>query len=117
MVLAPKATWCELQPVRRRRSAQQRARVLRSLVTVRVSQMNWCRFCVDINCATLAARAGSMLINYHAELCEAKGYPLHYVLRSFTWLAAATSPNRMWLATLIQPRAIANHGNIAAAIG
>ncbi|HEV8553704.1 MAG TPA: carboxymuconolactone decarboxylase family protein [Casimicrobiaceae bacterium] len=34
--------------------------VLRSLVTVRVSQMNWCRFCVDINSATLAARAGSM---------------------------------------------------------
>lgn len=35
--------------------------VLRSLVTVRVSQMNWCRFCVDINSATLATRAGSMV--------------------------------------------------------
>ena len=34
--------------------------VLRSLVTVRVSQLNWCRFCVDINSATLAARAGSV---------------------------------------------------------
>jgi uncharacterized peroxidase-related enzyme len=34
--------------------------VLRSLVTVRVSQINWCRFCVDINSATLATRAGSM---------------------------------------------------------
>jgi AhpD family alkylhydroperoxidase len=33
--------------------------VLRSLVTVRVSQLNWCRFCVDINSATLARRAGS----------------------------------------------------------
>lgn len=33
--------------------------VLRSLVTVRVSQINWCRFCVDINSATLAQRAGS----------------------------------------------------------
>lgn len=33
--------------------------VLRSLVTVRVSQMNWCRFCVDINSATLAARSGT----------------------------------------------------------
>ncbi len=33
---------------------------LRSLVTVRVSQLNWCRFCVDINSATLAQRAGSM---------------------------------------------------------
>ena len=34
--------------------------VLRSLVTVRVSQINWCRFCVDINGATLAKRSGSM---------------------------------------------------------
>jgi AhpD family alkylhydroperoxidase len=34
--------------------------VLRSLITVRVSQINWCHFCVDINSATLAARAGSM---------------------------------------------------------
>jgi len=34
--------------------------VLRSLVTVRVSQINWCRFCVDINSATLANRTGSM---------------------------------------------------------
>ena len=34
--------------------------VLRSLVTVRVSQINSCRFCVDINSMTLAKRAGSM---------------------------------------------------------
>tara|TARA_B110000046_G_scaffold178962_1_gene207493 strand:- start:4434 stop:4979 length:546 start_codon:yes stop_codon:yes gene_type:complete len=34
--------------------------VLRSLVTVRVSQINWCAFCVDINGMTLANRAGSM---------------------------------------------------------
>ncbi|MDH3977079.1 MAG: carboxymuconolactone decarboxylase family protein [Gammaproteobacteria bacterium] len=34
--------------------------VLRSLVTVRVSQINACEFCVDINAATLAKRAGSM---------------------------------------------------------
>ena len=33
--------------------------ILRSLVTVRVSQINWCEFCVDINGATLARRAGS----------------------------------------------------------
>jgi AhpD family alkylhydroperoxidase len=33
--------------------------VLRSLVTVRVSQINWCRFCVDLNSHTLAMRAGS----------------------------------------------------------
>ena len=34
--------------------------ILRSLVTVRVSQINWCHFCVDINSATLANRSGSM---------------------------------------------------------
>lgn len=34
--------------------------VLRSIVTVRVSQINWCKFCVDINSATLAKRLGSM---------------------------------------------------------
>jgi uncharacterized peroxidase-related enzyme len=34
--------------------------VLRSLITVRVSQINWCHFCVDINSATLAKRSGSM---------------------------------------------------------
>ena len=34
--------------------------VLRSLVTVRVSQINWCRFCVDINSMVLARRAGTM---------------------------------------------------------
>jgi uncharacterized peroxidase-related enzyme len=34
--------------------------VLRSLVTVRVSQINHCTFCVDINSHTLAKRSGSM---------------------------------------------------------
>ncbi|MCH7741346.1 MAG: carboxymuconolactone decarboxylase family protein [Proteobacteria bacterium] len=34
--------------------------VLRSLVTVRVSQINWCAFCVDINSATLLDRSGSL---------------------------------------------------------
>lgn len=33
---------------------------LRALVTVRVSQLNWCRFCVDINAAIHARRAGSL---------------------------------------------------------
>lgn len=33
--------------------------VLRSLITVRVSQINWCRFCVDINSSVLAKRTGS----------------------------------------------------------
>ncbi len=32
--------------------------VLRSLVTVRVSQINWCEFCVDINSQTLLQRSG-----------------------------------------------------------
>ncbi len=34
--------------------------VLRSLITVRVSQINWCRFCVDINASILLKRSGSM---------------------------------------------------------
>ncbi|MCP4698955.1 MAG: carboxymuconolactone decarboxylase family protein [Gammaproteobacteria bacterium] len=34
--------------------------VLRSLVTVRVSQINWCRFCVDINSSVLLKRSGSV---------------------------------------------------------
>jgi AhpD family alkylhydroperoxidase len=34
--------------------------VLRSLITVRVSQINQCRFCIDINSAVLAKRTGSM---------------------------------------------------------
>ena len=32
---------------------------LRSLITVRVSQINWCAFCVDINSTTLIKRSGS----------------------------------------------------------
>ena len=34
--------------------------ILRSLITVRVSQINWCLFCVDINSSVLAKRTGSM---------------------------------------------------------
>lgn len=34
--------------------------LLRSLIMVRVSQINHCPFCVDLNSATLAERAGSM---------------------------------------------------------
>ncbi len=34
--------------------------VIRSMVTVRVSQINWCRFCVDINSSTLAKLTDSM---------------------------------------------------------
>ncbi|MFB3785163.1 MAG: carboxymuconolactone decarboxylase family protein [bacterium] len=33
--------------------------VLRALITVRVSQINWCRFCVDINSATVLRRGAS----------------------------------------------------------
>jgi AhpD family alkylhydroperoxidase len=42
----------------RRRSPIEPA--LRSLVTVRVSQINWCAFCVDLNSATLLKRGGSI---------------------------------------------------------
>ncbi len=34
--------------------------VLRSLVIVRVSQINWCHFCIDLNSSILLERAGSM---------------------------------------------------------
>jgi AhpD family alkylhydroperoxidase len=33
---------------------------LRSLLTVRISQLNWCAFCVDINSATLMKRGASL---------------------------------------------------------
>ena len=33
--------------------------ILRSLVMVRVSQISWCRFCVDINASLFAERTGS----------------------------------------------------------
>jgi AhpD family alkylhydroperoxidase len=38
------------------RRASPLAPALRSLVTVRVSQINWCAFCVDINSATVLKR-------------------------------------------------------------
>ena len=42
--------------------------VIRSLVTVRVSQINHCAFCVDINATTLIKRAGSeQKVEYLAE--------------------------------------------------
>lgn len=34
--------------------------ILRSLVTVRVSQINWCNFCIDINSSTLSKLTNSM---------------------------------------------------------
>jgi AhpD family alkylhydroperoxidase len=49
-------------------------RVLRSLVTVRVSQINQCNFCVDLNSATLAQRAGSM--EKVLALADWRGSPL-----------------------------------------
>jgi len=42
----------------RRRSPIEPA--LRSLITVRVSQINWCAFCVDLNSATLLKRGASV---------------------------------------------------------
>lgn len=42
----------------RRRSPIEPA--LRSLITVRVSQINWCAFCVDLNSATLIKRGASV---------------------------------------------------------
>ena len=42
------------------RGGSVRSPVLRSLVTLHMSQINWCHFCIDINSSTLAKRAGSM---------------------------------------------------------
>lgn len=42
---------------------------LRSLVTIRVSQINWCAFCVDINSATLLKRGV-----HEAKLAELANY-------------------------------------------
>lgn len=33
---------------------------LRSLIVVRISQINWCPFCVDLNSAVMVERAGSL---------------------------------------------------------
>jgi len=52
--------------------------VLRSLVTVRISQINHCSFCLDLNSSILASRAGSMqkveaLAHWHdSDLFDAK---------------------------------------------
>lgn len=48
------------------------APALRSLITVRVSQINWCAFCVDLNSATALERAVSAeklddLVNFHSS--------------------------------------------------
>lgn len=49
--------------------------VLRSLVTVRVSQLNWCAFCVDINSSTLLQRAGVQhKVDALSHWQEADGY-------------------------------------------
>ncbi len=51
--------------------------VLRSLVTVRVSQINWCEFCVDINSNTLVQRAGAQAkLKALADWQDAKVYSL-----------------------------------------
>jgi AhpD family alkylhydroperoxidase len=47
---------------------------LRSLVTVRVSQLNGCRFCVDLNSATLLKRGAA--IEKVAALHDWRGSPL-----------------------------------------
>ena len=59
--------------------------VLRSLVTVRVSQINWCALCVDINSTTLLQRANAQdkvdALAYWQEAgcyCEAERLALEY---------------------------------------
>jgi AhpD family alkylhydroperoxidase len=47
---------------------------LRSLVTVRISQINWCRFCVDLNTATLLKRGVGIEKVEALENWRASGY-------------------------------------------
>jgi AhpD family alkylhydroperoxidase len=42
--------------------------VLRSLITVRVSQINWCAFCVDLNSATLIKRGVAEDLGFGRDL-------------------------------------------------
>ena len=76
--------------------------VLRSLVTVRVSQINWCWFCVDINSATLAQRTGSTpkLKRWATGetmtcLASQSGWPSNTQKRSPTPIARWMMPSRI----------------------
>ncbi|MCC4116270.1 carboxymuconolactone decarboxylase family protein [Aromatoleum toluclasticum] len=73
----------------RRRSPIEPA--LRSLVTVRVSQINWCAFCVDINSATCLKRGVS-----DAQLAELAGFEqsAHFDARQKAALAYAEAMTR-----------------------
>ena len=67
---------------------------LRSLVTVRVSQINWCAFCVDINSATVLRRGGTAA--KLAELAEFESSS-HFSDRekaALAWAEAMTHPQQ-----------------------
>lgn len=71
---------------------------LRSLVTVRVSQINWCAFCVDINSATVlkrgvAAETLAELPNFEASarFSEREKAALAYA-EAMTWSDRKTTP-------------------------
>ncbi|WP_286164464.1 carboxymuconolactone decarboxylase family protein [Azoarcus sp. DN11] len=73
----------------RRRSPIEPA--LRSLITVRVSQINWCAFCVDINSATCLKRGVS-----EVQLAELAGFEQspHFDARQKAALAYAEAMTR-----------------------
>lgn len=71
---------------------------LRSLVTVRVSQINWCAFCVDLNSATVlkrgvAAETLAELPNFEASarFSEREKAALAYA-EAMTWSDRKTTP-------------------------
>ena len=71
---------------------------LRSLVTVRVSQINWCKFCVDINSATVLKRgvdpaklAELSLFEDSTKFSEEEKAALAYA-EAMTWTERQTTP-------------------------
>ena len=76
---------------------------LRSLITVRVSQINWCEFCVDVNAMTLAKRAGNTdkveaLDNWrHNELFTEKEKVVLEYTESITYSDRQVTPEQMGL--------------------
>ena len=78
---------------------------LRSLITVRVSQVNWCRFCVDINSMMVLRRGNSeqkllQLSEFRASelFSDREKSALHYAEVITKSELQVTAVDRQWLA-------------------
>lgn len=76
----------------RRRSPIEPA--LRSLVTVRVSQINWCRFCVDVNSATVLRRGADQAKLAELDRFEHSGLFSAREKAALAWAEAVTRSDR-----------------------